>query len=386
MQILRAAILLSTVLISMVAGHMSMVVPLSRNAIDRSLGPWQDGQWFPYSQGCTNCTTETCVTDPSQPGWNPQIPSGCVPPGTDGWGCNCANGTEPCDVGQSCLWFSNGCTIGCKSCTGHPANPNTKDLCGANLNATICNRELRTYNRDATCNSEEDVYRHNPWRYPGMAPVFDSCGMAGGNPLAGGTGGESKITETIYTKQGDVGSQLPPVETGVQWKRGNNVTAKWSIRANHGGGYIWRLCPREEALTEECFWKTPLQFVTSAGQLLEWSSNTSRKQGDQHTFKIPGTYVSEGTFPPGATWAMNPLPYSNAGAQPEFPPPCDERVDRKLTDTPSCSGRDPFNTLIADQLHVPAELKPGKYVLGIRWDCEKSAQIWTNCADLEVIA
>lgn len=28
---------------------------------------------------------------------NPQIPSGCVPPGTDGWGCNCANGTEPCD-------------------------------------------------------------------------------------------------------------------------------------------------------------------------------------------------------------------------------------------------------------------------------------------------
>ena len=90
--------------------------------------------------------------------------------------------------------------------------------------------------------------------------------MAGGNPLAGGTGGESKITETIYTKQGDVGSQLPPLETGVQcpitgvqalsfctgvqWKRGTNVTAKWSIRANHGGGYIWRLCPLGEALTE----------------------------------------------------------------------------------------------------------------------------------------
>ena len=34
----------------------------------------------------------------------------------------------------------------------------------------------------------------------------------------------------------------------------------------------------------------------------------------------------------------------------------------------------------------PATLAPGKYVLGIRWDCEKSAQVWTNCADIEVAA
>lgn len=61
-------------------------------------------------------------------------------------------------------------------------------------------------------------------------------------------------------------------------------------------------------------------------------------------------------------------------------------MDRKLTDTPSCSGRDPFNTLIQDQLMVPASVKPGEYVLQIRWDCEKSAQIWTNCADISISA
>jgi hypothetical protein len=38
-----------------------------------------------------------------------------------------------------------------------------------------------------------------------------------------------------------------------------------------------------------------------------------------------------------------------------------------------------------DDLRVPADLAPGEYVLGIRWDCEKSAQIWQNCADIEIV-
>ena len=58
--------------------------------------------------------------------------------------------------------------------------------------------------------------------------------MAGGGPKAGG--GESKITETIYTKQGDIGSTLPVQPTGVRWRAGSIVTTKWSVRANHGGG------------------------------------------------------------------------------------------------------------------------------------------------------
>lgn len=116
------------------------------------------------------------------PKWNPQIPSGCTPPGTDGWGCNCANGTQPCDVGQSCLWFSDGCSIGCEACDGtNPVphhctahsrcgnaglggNPNTRDRCNSGLNATgdraqcqsetdvtlcclVCDPALRTYNQ-----------------------------------------------------------------------------------------------------------------------------------------------------------------------------------------------------------------------------------------------
>lgn len=253
------------------------------------------------------------------------------------------------------------------------------------MKATICDRKLRTYNVDAECNSAEDIFRHNPWRAPGAAPVFDSCGMAGGSPVHGG--GESKITGTIYAVQGDLGSKvLPPLPTGVVWQAGSAAEVGWSIRANHGGGYQYRLCPAEDTLTEECFFKIPLPFDTAAGQRLLWSNNTSRRPEDQHEFRIPGTYVSQGTLPVGSTWAMNPLPYSNSHTPPTFVPPCNETVDRTLTDTPSCSGRDPFNTLIRDRVIVPAFVRPGKYVLGLRWDCEKSAQVWTNCADIEVTA
>ena len=42
--------------------------------------------------------------------------------------------------------------------------------------------------------------------------------------------------------------------------------------------------------------------------------------------------------------------------------------------------------MIADTVVVPKTLKPGKYVLGWRYDCEETAQIWQNCADVQVTA
>merc|ERR1712176_1274167 len=103
---------------------------------------------------------------------------------------------------------------------GKPANPNTGCLCGDNcINATVNAPELRTYNRHIKAGTKEDVYKYNPWRAPGFAPVLDSCGMAGGSPKLGG--GQSKYTDTKFAKQGDLGSvALPPQPTGAVWKTG----------------------------------------------------------------------------------------------------------------------------------------------------------------------
>ena len=40
-----------------------------------------------------------------------------------------------------------------------------------------------------------DIYKHNPWRAPGSAPVLDACGLAGGTPWGGDVAecGERKL-------------------------------------------------------------------------------------------------------------------------------------------------------------------------------------------------
>jgi hypothetical protein len=92
------------------------------------------------------------------------------------------------------------------------------------------------------------------------------------------------------------------------------LLAPQAIRANHGGGYQYRLCPRSSRLTEECMQQMPVPF---AGRLaLEWQ-NGSRVE-------IPGRYLSVGTTPANSTWARMPLPYAHPNHPPEFDPPCAE--------------------------------------------------------------
>ena len=40
---------------------------------------------------------------------------------------------------------------------------------------------------------------------------------------------------------------------------------------------------------------------------------------------------------------------------------------------------------IVDMVRVPAGTPAGEYVLGWRWDCEESNQIWQSCSDVSVV-
>ena len=44
-----------------------------------------------------------------------------------------------------------------------------------------------------------------------------------------------------------------------------------------------------------------------------------------------------------------------------------------------------LNMEIVDLVHVPATIEPGNYILGWRWDCEQSNQIWSSCSDLTIV-
>eukprot|EP01052_Picozoa_sp_SAG31_P065689 SAG31_NODE_24513_length_480_cov_0.527559_1_plen_88_part_00 len=79
----------------------------------------------------------------------------------------------------------------------------------------------------------------------------DSCPIprqAGGAPVP--TTAAAEYNPTKYAKQGSLGSQLKPRPTGTVWKRGSVAFARQQSTAAHGGGYIYRLCPANETLTE----------------------------------------------------------------------------------------------------------------------------------------
>merc|ERR1719263_1235309 len=117
--------------------------------------------------------------------------------------------------------------------------------------------------------------------------------------------------------------------------------------------------------------------------------------------KLNSTFVSEGTLPEGSTWQMNPIPgyviEKDGGgsycSEPGpgcrwFEPPCYDPASENpdVLGQGLCSGEWLTKVTTYDQLRVPEHLEPGEYVLGFRWDCESSAQIWQSCADVTITA
>jgi hypothetical protein len=216
--------------------------------------------------------------------------------------------------------------------------------------------------------------------------VYDPCGRASGGPHA--TGGHGEFTNTTYATIGDMGSSLPKFPSGAVWKVGATVETIWSLRANHGGGYQYRLCKLGRNLTEACFQETPIPFAGDSSLLL----------GDGSRMTLNSTFVSEGTLPAGSTWQMNPIPgyvhyvapngWTYDKAIPRwFDPPCHDTTSLKQPNLGqgNCSGEWLTKVTTYDYLKVP-DVTPGEYVLGFRWDCESSAQVWQSCADIVITA
>ena len=140
---------------------------------------------------------------------------------------------------------------------------------------------------------------------------------------------------------------------------------------------------------QACFQRHPLPFNPNAHSL---QFNDGSRQ------PIAGTFVAAGVSPEGSVWAMNPIPPRCLGNNtynpcqpihvctpcpahlpecttcgnypaPAFDPPCNQ---------PGCSGHAfdaPAPVAVYDRVVVPADLTPGKYVLGWRYDAESTQQV-----------
>jgi len=378
--------------IAAVSGHGAMVSPLSRNSIDAYVGV--------NTQRCSNITGDKC------------------------------------NNGQASFWYSQGCFIGCPTCD-NASGRRQIDLCGKGKNQTLTDPKYWSVNRDAEPFSEFDIYKHNPWRAPGSAPVMDACGLAGGTYSRSPGAEAGDYTKTQFAQHGDVGTAVLkplPGYTPPTYKVGGTAEVTWSIRNNHGGGYSYRLCPLPEGnfteLTEACFQQHPLDFVEDEQSIVFPDGKTLKLNASQTTF------VTEGTQPAGSMWSLIPMPptllgpcclpgpndtnktpngcsaheasyclgsegdickpcpgtpgsdcsrcdqvhsvepgrYKKPGV-PQFPAPCE-----------GCEGVEWNGFSVRDVVKIPADLAPGKYILGFRYDCESTAQVWSNCADVTLEA
>lgn len=363
-----------------VHGHASMIMPPTRNAIDSTLPGWDDGKH-------------------PETGW------------IEPYNCACTNGSEAdCNSGQSCFWFSQGCTVGCKKCDGQGQRYPSWDHCPGTpspaKNPNYLPKKYWTANHNATPGSMDDIWRFHPWRAPGHAPVWDACGMAGGTTKEVFNAGAYNSTK--FAKQGDLGSVvLKARPSGTVWKRGEVAKARWQMTAQHGGGYQFRLCSADQALTEACFQAMPLQFATPTQHKILFPNGS---------FTIPAVHVDEG---PAKGWMRQPFPdydshpcdydttasgkHCAAGcpgckapwyaADTACPTPCHKAFpnlpDRRYSADPAVfpnplPHHDFHSYAVEDELKVPTDVKPGKYVLGWRWDAEMTSQVWSSCADIVI--
>lgn len=133
-----------------------------------------------------------------------------------------------------------------------------------------------------------------------------------------------------------------------------------------------------------------LQFQNGSRQRIP-SSYTFENGTGFHTEDYPGPAPEPPSFlaqSPGL-WARNPIPDHkmvphHVKGLLEFPPPCHD--DTAGPTDGLCSGERPFHLSIVDVLQIPNDIPTGDYVIGWRWDCEESAQIWASCADLTITA
>ena len=380
-----AALLLVVATPRLVSAHGGIVSPPSRNAVDRDLPPW-DGP-VPVSPDGAVAFDPWCAVPSAD---SPRTPAGKL------------SGSN----GQACFWFSSGCSIGCKECDGWSrgpipsrscADPNDPHemcarkypTCDDGLKMPTLPKEARTVNMDKADGSADDYYQYSPWRSPGSAGVIDACGVAGGwHGARPNSPFNIYFVNTSRAHVGMHGSQLPPRDTGTVWRAGDVVEVSWTVNANHGGGYYWRLCKLPEdgsPVTEECFQNTPLVFIGDTR--FRWDGDPATEEA------IDNVFVDAGTTPRGALWAMNPVPRNDShqtGAS--FAPKCKETCSNCMGGRGGacaqcrCTGEyGPSNLEIVDRVALPWLLPAGKYVLGWRWDAEESNQVWNGCSDVTIV-
>jgi len=278
-----------------------------------------------------------------------------------------------------------------------------------------------------------ELYKYNPWKAPGFAPVADPCGIVGGfnfsnpedfdahvNDIAAPEGLQYKagtFGSSIFSKflqSNDAVADESNSQPVTKWVAGQSAEVSFgNFVANHGGGYQYRLCPAAEFTedgveNEECFQRMPLSYASDQSWI-QWGADKSHRTAFK-AIRVDDTNTG-GVQPEGSTWTKLPLPncYNTdcrdarlqfdpvapgvfgQGTGMWYPAGKGERPGYSQYASKEQSQQELYDRMqkhydfsVVDKVAVPANAKPGRYVLSWRWDAEQSPQVWGNCAVVEI--
>jgi len=362
-------------------------------------------------------------------------------------------------------WFSQGSEIGCPVATGENCGNAGVPCCEEERIApTLKDVRQLTYKSDAFWTAlqhfEKTIpslrgaanvpskdfpsvtntyFKHNPWLAPGHAPVANSCGILGGwqyksardyiagpgdayekykNALGGptnsamppanmtvpaGTGGDVVLLSDVDRRMQEAQGKEYSTNDNPTWKAGSVQEVAYSLTANHGGGFQYRICPLEfllnGTLDEGCF--EALDFVGDES----WFKYTLEGTSDIKSITFTPVRVSDantnGVLPKGSTWTQIGLPACSDTGTPKGSGNCsspmfeneisDEGIwgaiyDGMSTEFAKVSGHPYGGYEIVDKVQIPDTIKAGDYVFSWRWDSEETPQVWTQCSIVTIEA
>jgi len=225
----------------------------------------------------------------------------------------------------------------------------------------------------------------NPSSCPGEADLIASCGTLRLSKIDSSCGKTGKDNPWDKHSGGNPagrwcdGRRYLGSRSQITWEAGETGEVAWAPFANHNGVVGYRLCPREQVgqdsgnngTTEKCFQAHHLEFA-SKQTCVQCPTSDGSATSDRKCFDATDYTGKNGNI------YRETIAKKCKGGQsgPDF---CNGKIDYP------CHSNGNSNFSLVDQVRVP-NLPEGNYVLSFRWDCNLTPQVWTNCAEIKIIA
>eukprot|EP00928_Gymnodinium_smaydae_P043163 TRINITY_DN28980_c0_g2_i1.p1 TRINITY_DN28980_c0_g2~~TRINITY_DN28980_c0_g2_i1.p1 ORF type:complete len:271 (-),score=17.40 TRINITY_DN28980_c0_g2_i1:115-927(-) len=158
------------------------------------------------------------------------------------------------------------------------------------------------------------------------------------------------------------------------YRAGQIIDVEWCVSdlADHGGVYSYRLCVNDTITSK---FIDPSYTPTAAD---EYALEACFARGILSCSDVPGQSCPVHPDCKEGWGCMNSTDWFSCG------PKDKGRCASKAVD--KCSCHEGSGSLLRDKVKLPDTFVSKHTLIGFRWDCEDTAQLWVHCADIAIVA